>query len=185
MFAELIVTASRPRPADPSGLCLSQAHSSFSNNGSPSACHEQLCSCKCEFVFICTSDLLRSVAVETQLRLPLDRTSASEEPLPSPGLSGRLLLGIVSQPQCTRAFTVYLACKSSSGHLVAHLNHRYLSFDTLELWEPDAAPSWEQWQSHQSSRSVTTFKSSCASDSHVLAFHHNGHLHDLIHEQCL
>ena len=33
--------------------------------------------------------------------------------------------------------------------------------------------------------SVTTFKSSCASDSHVLAFHHNGHLHDLIHEQYL
>ena len=64
-------------------------------------------------------------------------------------------------------------------HLATHLHHRHLSFDTLELWEPDAAPSWEHWQSHQSSRSVTTFKSSCASDSHVLAFHHNGHLHDM------
>ena len=41
MFAELTMAASRPRPADPSGLCLSQVHSSFSNNGSPSACHEQ------------------------------------------------------------------------------------------------------------------------------------------------
>ena len=51
MFAELIVIASCARQADPSGLYLSQVHSSFSNNGSPSACHEQLCSCKCEFVF--------------------------------------------------------------------------------------------------------------------------------------
>ena len=56
------------------------------------------------------------------------------------------------------------ACKSSSGHLATHLHHRHLSFDTLELWEPDAAPSWEHWQSHQSARSVTTFKSSCSSD---------------------
>ena len=85
----------------------------------------------------------------------------------------------------TRAFAVCWACKSSFGHLATHLHHRHLSFDTLELWEPDAAPSWEHWQSHQSSRSVTTFKSSCAFDSNVLAFHHNGHLHDLIHEQYL
>ena len=95
------------------------------------------------------------------------------------------MLGVVSQQQCTRAFTECWTCKSSSDHLATHLPHRHLTLDTLELWEPDAAPSWEHRQSHQSSRSVTTFKSSCASDSHILAFHHNGHLHNLIHEQYL
>ena len=95
------------------------------------------------------------------------------------------MLDVVSQQQCTCAFTVCWTCKSSSDHLATHLPHRHLTLDTLELWEPDAAPSWEHKQSHQSSGSVTTFKSSYASDSHILAFHHNGHLHNLIHEQYL
>ena len=30
-----------------------------------------------------------------------------------------------------------------------------------------------------------TSKSSCASESHMIEFHHNGHLHDLIHAQYL
>ena len=174
------MAAFRRRPADPSGLCLSQVHSSFSNNGSPSACHEQLCSCKRNFVFISTSDLLRSVAVSTatsatRSNYSLRRTSSVPWTV---WIRGTCLYVLVPL-QCV------WACGSFTGDLVTHLHHRHLSFDTLELWEPDAAPSGEHWQSHQSSRSVTTFKSSCTSDSHVLAFHHNGHPHDLNHEQCL
>ena len=88
-----------------------------------------------------------------------------------------------------RNVLVPLQCAGPVGAPLVILPHICITgIFRLTHWncgEPDAAPSWEHWQSHQSSRSVTTFKSSCASDSHVLAFHHNGHPHDLIHEQSL
>ena len=137
--------ASCPRQADPSGLYLSQVHSSFSNNGSPSACHEQLCSCKCEFCvhlkhrIFCGPSLLRH-----SYDCPLDRTSASEEPLPSPGTVWMTIAW------CCLTTAMYSCLYSVLGLWELHwsiLPHicitGHLSFDTLELWEPDAAPSWE------------------------------------------
>ena len=57
-----------------------------------------------DLVFIGMSDRLWSVDVSQKPRLPLNRAADSEEPLPSPGLSGWLMLGVVSQPRCPRSF---------------------------------------------------------------------------------
>ena len=170
--------ASCPRQADPSGLCLSQVHSSFSNNGSPSACHEQLCSCECEFVFSGLSLLRHSYDCHSIELQPLKNLFRLLDCLDDCCLVLSHSRNVLVPLQCVGPARTLLI-------ILPHLHHRHLTLDTLELWEPDAAPSWEHWQSHQSSRSVTTFKSSCASDSNVLAFHHNGHLHNLIHEQYL
>ena len=48
--------------------------------------------------------VLWSVAVFPQPRLPLNRAADSEEPPPSPELSGWLMFGVVSQPQCPCSF---------------------------------------------------------------------------------
>ena len=82
MFADLIVIASCPRQADPSGLYLSQVTQHFLQQ------RNTICVTRAIVFLQMRVCVQRSVAVETYLRLPIDRTSTSDESLPSPGLSG-------------------------------------------------------------------------------------------------
>ena len=86
----------RESAASPEDIASSAGRSSaVSLNTSFRISGEPLCTCASE---ASRSDFVSNAwAVSPQPRLPLDRAVDSEEPPPSPELSGRLMFGVASQ----------------------------------------------------------------------------------------